>query len=123
MSIRTFPLDQRRAEVTEHPQQFVGGKSATVSSNEILLTSLPLVEYELKHHLLLNVKHTETGKILISEGSTNVYGVGDTVNEAVEDFSEMLFDIFEELRESESVLSRPLKNQLNFLSSILHKND
>ncbi len=123
MSIGTFPLDQRRAEVTERPQQFVGRDSATVSSNEILLISLPLVEYELTHHLLLNVKHTETGKILISEGSTNVYGVGDTLDEAVEDFSNMLFDIFEELQESESVLSRPLKDQLSFLSAILRKND
>ncbi len=35
-----------------------------LSSNEILVTSLPLVDYELTHHLLLNVKHTETGKFL-----------------------------------------------------------
>jgi len=71
-------------------------------------------EYRLCEPFLLSVETDVDGAMLAYESHPrfNVYGVGDTHEEAIADLASMLLDYYRELLESEANLSRHLQRQL-----------
>ena len=70
-------------------------------------------------HIILNVEMDEVDEFVVSHPRIHVYGVGQTVPDAVKDFVSMLIDLHKELRDSEDILSRHLLEQFNFIRSVL----
>ena len=71
-----------------------------------------------ERQMILHVETGSGGETIVSHPRLHAYGVGDTPEEAVADFSSMLRDLFEELVASEPTLSRRLRQQLNYLRRI-----
>jgi predicted RNase H-like HicB family nuclease len=55
------------------------------------------------------------GYFVISDNEINMYGVGDTVAEAEEDYKSIVLSYFEDLEENESKLDGHLKGHLDYL--------
>lgn len=75
--------------------------------------------WQIAQLLLVKIEQQADGKFITSESSLNVYGVGETVAQSVDDFTSMLVDLFEELVDSEDMLSHALRQQLRTLHAIL----
>lgn len=75
----------------------------------------------LNHPLLLEVEIGEEGEYIVSYDAFDTYGVGDTPQEAAEDFISMLIDLYEELDSDEDVLSSYFQTQLERLRQILSR--
>jgi hypothetical protein len=75
--------------------------------------------WQIAQPLLVKIEQQADGKFITSESSLNVYGVGETVAQSVDDFTSMLVDLFEELVDSEDMLSHALRQQLRNLRAIL----
>ena len=73
----------------------------------------------LKAPIELTAEQTQEEYWIITNPQIMTYGIGDTCEQGVDDFKEMLFDYFKELVESEEVLAPNLENQLKYLISIL----
>ena len=67
----------------------------------------------------LTAEQTQEGYWIVTNPQIMTHGMGDTCEQGVDDFKDMLFDYFKELVESETVLAPHLENQLNYLRSIL----
>ena len=74
--------------------------------------------YALMRNILLNVEEIDEG-VMVSDNRLNLYGVGETVEAAVDEFTSMLLDLYEELVASEAVLAQPLRQQLAYLCTII----
>lgn len=61
----------------------------------------------------------DTVQVIASEYCLNVYGVGATAYAALNELVSMLLDLYQELRNSEALLSTQLRRQLDYLNSIL----
>ena len=75
-------------------------------------------QYNLNQPIILSVQHTD-GYILVSDYRFNIFGTGQSLNEAFDEYSSMLVDYYQELTRSECELSEYLKEQLTKLESIL----
>jgi len=75
--------------------------------------------WQIAQPLLVKIEQLADRKFITSESSLNVYGVGETVAQSVDDFTSMLVDLFEELVDSEEMLSHALRQQLRTLRAIL----
>lgn len=62
---------------------------------------------------------SEAGKVVVSSSRFGVYGVGDTLGEAVNDVIDMLCALYEDLTGSEETLSLYYRNRLEQLRAIL----
>ena len=69
--------------------------------------------------LILEVEEVDNGQTLVADDLLSTYGVGDTVDEAVAEFLEMLLEYRHELHESRAELSRELRLQLRILEFFL----
>jgi predicted RNase H-like HicB family nuclease len=67
----------------------------------------------------LDAERIEDGSWLVSHPELTVYGVGENLGEATEDFQSMLLDLYAELVASEDVLAPHLKDELEYLRTIL----
>lgn len=67
----------------------------------------------------LTAEQTQEGYWIVTNPQIMTHGVGDTCEQSIDDFKEMLFDYFKELVGTKEVLAPNLKNQLNYLRSIL----
>ena len=76
-------------------------------------------DYSLIRPLVLSAEVGESGEVVLSHASLNVYGAGDTPEEAAQEFSIMAVDILEELGESRDMLSVSLSEQLRLLESFI----
>ena len=84
-----------------------------------LLTNIADSDYRLRQPLLLSIETDATGAMVVSESQFNMYGVGDTLEEAVADFVSMLIDYHEELSQSGPALSDHLRRQALALRSVI----
>ncbi len=73
----------------------------------------------LRRMVVLDVEPTRDGRWLATNAAIATHGVGDTPDEAVLDFEEMMFGLFRELVRSEEVLAPHLQRQLEYLRSVL----
>lgn len=69
--------------------------------------------------LVLTVEVDEAGLLVVFEPQLNVYGVGNSLEEAISDFTSMLRDLWQELEASEATLSSHLRAQLAHLRTLL----
>jgi hypothetical protein len=75
--------------------------------------------WRLTHPIFLDLKRGEDDNYIVSYDAFDTYGVGNTPQEAIDDFVSMLLDLYKELSESEEVLSAYLNNQFERLHAIL----
>lgn len=87
--------------------------------SHLLLTQISDPHYRLLRKTLLNMETGEGGELVVFESQLNIYGVGETEEEAVGDFVSMLVDLFKELIDSEDILSHHLHQQLKTIRAIL----
>jgi predicted RNase H-like HicB family nuclease len=52
---------------------------------------------------------------VISDNEINMYGIGDTISEAEEDYKSVVLSYLEDLEENESRLDKRLKGHLEYL--------
>ncbi len=91
----------------------------TNSQSLYLLNQIENPRYYLLRNILLDIEIDENGEVVASDSRLNVYGVGETVEQAINEFSSMLVDLFDELEDSKDVLSYHLRQQLDYLRTIL----
>lgn len=84
-----------------------------------MLYQINTPEYQLRHPLMIEFEPDEDGAVIATSPEFNAYGVGDSEQEAADEFIGMLIDIFEELKDSESLISSALLRQLRKLETIL----
>ncbi len=73
----------------------------------------------LKRPLLLSGQEIDAGQTMVCDEILSAYGVGDSLDEALEDFLDMLFETRAELDQSRSELSQHLAHQLHMLEYFL----
>lgn len=73
----------------------------------------------IRESLSIRIERDELGQLVAYEPRVNVYGVGTTAEEALDDLVSMLVDLVQELLDSEDILSSGLRQRLAFLRSIL----
>jgi len=88
---------------------------------EIYLKEINISGYKLKRAIVLNTQDVDDMK-MVYDSHVNLYGIGDDLQEAVNEFVSMLIDLFKELSEEEQLLSERLRNQFNYLKSIINNN-
>ena len=107
---------------TEAAFRFPVGGSHSSAPNEVAYKPLQQIRVSggrLLRPLILTVEETEDGQTVVADELLSSYGVGDTVEEAVDEFLEMLFDYYSELHQSRDELSRFLLRQLRVLEYFL----
>lgn len=67
----------------------------------------------------LDVRRSEDGKVIVSSSRFDFYGVGETLEEALEDATEMLLALYEDLSEDEESLPSYYRERLERLRTIL----
>jgi hypothetical protein len=81
-----------------------------------LVVSLNRSDYRLLRPLAVLVRPGDAERFLVTAAddieNLGLYGVGDTQQDAIDDFTSMLVDLFEDLQSSEAVLSRSLAQRL-----------
>lgn len=75
--------------------------------------------WELVQPLLIMLTRDEDGGVTVFSLELNLYGIGETVEEAINDFISMLIDLYEELNASEAVLSTHLVQRLRELRNVI----
>jgi hypothetical protein len=85
------------------------------TGNQVQLTESGSDRYVLCTPIMLDVRRDEHGHYVVSEDQFNLYGVGDSLSEAVEDYQAMLIEHYEDLSRSEAPLSGYLQKQLEIL--------
>jgi predicted RNase H-like HicB family nuclease len=82
-----------------------------------ILTCSFILQY--KEALTVYIEQLEDGSFVARNPSIMTHGVGDTCEDALSDYQEMLIDYFKSLVESENILASHLCRQLEFLRTIL----
>lgn len=90
----------------------------SVKTQPLLLLRLSGGNYHLLSPLFVEME-SEGGRVSLWEARSGAYGVGKTLDEAIEDLQSMLEEMYEQLLESESTLSHALYEQLKYLRSII----
>jgi len=88
-------------------------------AQEIYLREINISGYKLKRAIVLNTHDVDDMK-MVYDSYVNLYGIGDDLQEAVNEFVSMLIDLFKELSEEEPYLSERLRTQFNYLKSIIN---
>jgi len=65
------------------------------------------------------IEYDEDGTIIITDDKINMYGVGDTITEAIKDYKSVVLSYFDDLKLNEKKLGQPLKTHLNYLKDRL----
>ncbi|MBE3116481.1 hypothetical protein IMZ68_04685 [Candidatus Bathyarchaeota archaeon] len=74
-----------------------------------------------KNPIDLIAEQVPEGYWIVTNSQIMTHGVGDTCDQGVSDFIDMLFDYFKELLETEAALAPNLQNQLNYLRAVLNE--
>ncbi len=85
---------------------------------EYLLQDIVSERYGPLGNLLLIVER-DGNAFLVSDTVLNLYGIGETLESAANEFVSMLTDLYEELSSAEEDLSFHLSRQLNYLRTII----
>ena len=120
---REIRIDPRAANYSRDSFQAIPKEFPHVwpTRNKLLLASIGNPNYQLSTYIQLIVSKTEHGKHLVTDAHSefNVYGVGNKLDDAVDEFVSMMLDLYEELVDSEPLLSRNLRSQLRLLRQII----
>src|SRR3989304_5646790 len=84
-----------------------------------VLTKIDFPPYALFRSIPLSIERLNGSYYVVSDSILNLYGIGNTVAEAIDEFTSMLVDLFDELRNSENILSSNLRQQLDYLKTII----
>ncbi len=125
-----FIINERTLFALQAPPQFEGSSYFVAQSQKYrvppqqhksisMLYQINVSGYQLRYPLMIEFEPDEDGGIVASSSKFPVYGVGDSEQEAADDFIGMLIDLFEELKGSEPLLSSALLHQLRNLKSML----
>ena len=90
--------------------------------SNFLLKEIGHERYSLIGAIMLNIQYSEDNLVVASDPILHIYGVGETIDEAVVDYVSMLIDFYEELQASRDVLSTHLSNQFDYVQSIIVAN-
>ena len=94
--------------------------SPTIAHEPVIRLSGRLTpDIALRESLSITVARDELGQVVAYESRVNVYGVGMTTVDALDDLVSMLVDLAQELLDSEAILSSGLHQRLALLRSIL----
>jgi hypothetical protein len=93
-------------------------KNFLPQTQEIYLKKVNISGYKLNRAIVLSMQDVDDMK-LIYDSYLNLYGIGNNIQEAINEFVSMLIDLFEELSDDEKNLSENLKDHYNYLKSIL----
>lgn len=97
--------------------------TATKQSKQVLLGNLRCFNLRLKQPLLVSVEQNEK-EFVCDCPDVDIYGVGDTEQEAIVDFSENLEDFFYLLKkEGEKKLGKQMIHIWRFLETIIEETD
>jgi hypothetical protein len=114
-----------RWESTDNSSEKAASFSEVVSTNpestRFMLAGRIAPNWVLLHPLSLTIVPYNLGGYLVSDDFVYLYGMGETQNEAINEYKSMLIDLFEELISSEKVLSPNLQEQLKYLRSIIEQ--
>lgn len=86
----------------------------------------PLMHFVSQHHrlvrpILLTVQHGESGKLVVSDSHAHMYGVGESLGEALSDYESMLLDYFEDLAQNRDAISDYLSKQLAWMLEVIER--
>ena len=107
------PLDYRQLVATS-PLQFTLRPTGQI--NVLLINPSA---YPLKAALFLDIKRMADGHWLATHPQIMTHGVGDTSDMAATDFHNMLLDRFRALLDSEKVLAPHLRQELEYLKTLV----
>ncbi len=97
--------------------------TATKQSKQVLLGNLRCFNLRLKQPLLVLIERNEK-EFVCDCPDVDIYGVGDTEQEAIVDFSENLEDFFYLLKkEGEKKLGKQMIHIWRFLKTIIEETD
>jgi len=113
---QSFPLYHSVNTISTSNRRFIPIRSPI---SHALLTHIADPDYHLREPLLLSIETDASGATVVSESQFNMYGIGDTLEDAIADFVSMLIDYYKELTESESELSCHLRRQALALRRII----
>ena len=110
-------INRRARRFDNLPAQELPG-NAYGSGSLYFLMRIDSPTVALTRNILLNVEEIDQG-VMVSDNRLNLYGVGETIEQAVDEFTSMLLDLYEELVASEEFLARPLRGQLAYLRTVI----
>ena len=79
----------------------------SISSHDVIFGIPVIIEYD------------EDNTIIITDDIINMYGVGDTITEAIKDYKSVVLSYFDDLKLNEKKLGQPLKTHLNYLKDMI----
>jgi hypothetical protein len=85
----------------------------------VLLTTLSDPQFRLLRPIELEVEKGEGGESIVSNQHLGACGAGRTLQEAIDDYQSMLLDLYWELTDSEAILSRHLRERLDYLRTLI----
>lgn len=85
------------------------------------LMHLKSPDYRLVRPILLSVQSSESGKLVTSDSHVHMYGVGESLSEALVAYESMLIDYFEDLAENHDAISDYLSQQLAWMLGVIEK--
>lgn len=108
---------------SRHHKADTSGQKTAISSQSrtsyLMLAQIGDPCYRLRYPILLTQEIGEQGETIVFDDGFDVYGVGETTQEAVGEYASMLVDLFQELVASEDALSCHLRQQLRTLRMYL----
>ncbi len=85
----------------------------------VLLTTLSDPQLRLLCPIELEVEKGEGGESIVFNHHLGTCGAGRTLQEAIDDYQSMLLDLYRELTDSEAILSRHLRERLDYLRTLI----
>lgn len=99
---------------------------STVASTsfQLLLAEPPAPGWLLRQPIWLTVERdrsTPETQVVVYDSFVNVYGAGTTPQEAIAEFKSMLLDLYQELENSQHILSPTLRRRWQNLRSLMQR--
>lgn len=85
------------------------------------LMRLESPNYRLVRPILVSVQYGESGKLVTSDSHVHMYGVGESLDEALADYESMLLDYFEDLAQNHDAISDYLSQQLAWMLEVIER--
>ncbi|MCC7353271.1 MAG: hypothetical protein IT330_05890 [Anaerolineae bacterium] len=95
------------------PERVILSPDSIHSSEQThLLTRLTTPGYRLIRPITLQVETLRDGSVLVGDYEFDLYGVGETLHDALADYESMLIDQYQDLRGDETRIGKHLTKQL-----------
>lgn len=124
---RVFELFSPQLEVLTERLAQVESRINNLENREsriIAIQNIHSKKISLKNPLFININKKEGGEIIVDCVDVDLYGIGETEQEAISDFSENLEDFFYLLKnEGVKNLGRPMISIWNFFREVIVENN